>query len=111
MIFKVSDPLKVLSFSDVAGAWVHSYLSNREQVVVSASGEMSRPVLRNLGVPQGSPNGPGFFSLCINDAPSVLRHCAHHLYADDLTIYIRSSFNYQHNTLQRQSCGTSTMGR
>ena len=61
---------------------------------------MSRPVLRNVGVSQGSPNGSGFFSLCINDAPSVLRYCAYYLYADDLTIYIRSLLNDLHNTIQ-----------
>ena len=42
-------------------------------------------------VSQGTINGPPFFSLFANDAPSVLKHCRHHMYADDLTIYCQGS--------------------
>lgn len=81
------EKLEAYGFSDSACCWVRSFLTGRSQIVAAPCGEISAPIERNVGVPQGSLNGPPFFSLFANDAPSVLRFCQHHLYADDLTIY------------------------
>lgn len=81
------EKLKYLGISDAVCNWIKSFLVKREQVVVAPSCETSVPLARTLGVPQGSLFGPPLFSLFGNDAPSVLRHCKHHFYADDLTIY------------------------
>ena len=87
------DKLRNSGLSDSACKWVRSFLSNRSQVVKAPSGEISKPIMKNSGVPQGSLNGPPFFSLYINDAPASLKHCSHHIYADDLTIYYSGNFN------------------
>ena len=81
------DKLRYYGFSDSACLWVYSFLFNRSQVVKAPSGEISQPITKNAGVPQGSLNGPPFFSLFINDAPAALHHCSHHIYANDVTVY------------------------
>ena len=91
------DKFKNLGFSDSACRWVESFLTDRLQWIVAPSGEISEPITRNCGVPQGTINGPPSFSLYPNDALSVLKHCEHHLYADDLTIYCRGSFKELNN--------------
>ena len=91
------DKFMSLGFSDSACRWHESFLTDRLQWIVAPSGEISEPITRNCGVPQGTINGPPFFSLYANDAPSVLKHCEHHLYADDLTIYCRGSFKEFNN--------------
>ena len=83
------EKLVALGFSDSAYVWVHYFLSDRSQVVVGPSGEASAPLTKNAGIPQGSLNGPPFFSLLMNDVSTALHNCSHHLYADDLTIYCR----------------------
>ena len=85
--------LEKLGFFDSANKWIRSFLTNRTQVVSSPSGEVSTSATRNTGMPQGILNGPGFFGLYINDSPAALKHCKHHLYADDLTIYYSGSYN------------------
>ena len=66
------DKLKAVGFSDSVCRWIVSFLSNRMQRLISPNGEISEPLVRNCGVPQGTINGPPFFSLFTNDAPAVL---------------------------------------
>ena len=90
-VYLLIDKLRALDFSVTACRWFFSFLTIRSQVLQGPSGERSEPIVRNCGVPQGTINGPPFFSLFANDAPSVLKHCRHHMYADDLTIYCQGS--------------------
>ena len=52
-------------------------------------------------MPQGTINGPPIFSLFANDAPSTLKYCNHHFYADDLTIYCSGSFKEINNIVEK----------
>ena len=80
--------LRFLGLSDSVCNWFHSFLSGRSQSVVLPNGEVSAPLERTSGVPQGSILGPPCFSLFINELPSILNHCKYGLYADDFVIYL-----------------------
>jgi Reverse transcriptase (RNA-dependent DNA polymerase) len=73
--------------SDPALQWFSSYLSNRSQQVVYDN-SVSSWVTVNIGVPQGSVLGPLMFSIYINDISASFSHSQHHMYADDLQMYI-----------------------
>ena len=78
---------KNLNFSDCTISWITSYLRNRKQAVVVDNVFSSAKSLER-GVPQGSVLGPLFFLIYVNDLSDVLKECSHHMYADDLQIYI-----------------------
>ncbi|OXU16525.1 hypothetical protein TSAR_012935 [Trichomalopsis sarcophagae] len=90
-----------LGFSDRSCSWVRSYLSDRSQAVVFPNGDLSAPLIRNSGAPQGSLPGPLFFSLFINDLPRVLESCKYQLYAEDFVIYLEGSFRELDNTIEK----------
>ncbi|KAL0879290.1 hypothetical protein ABMA27_003069 [Loxostege sticticalis] len=72
--------------------WFHSYLTGRQQYVElkqmdgKSFWSQSRPVTR--GVPQGSILGPILYILYSADITQCIRNCRHHLYADDLQLYL-----------------------
>ena len=81
-------------------AWVTSYLSERYQTV-RVDGELSRPVLMEYSVPQGSVMGPKYYVLCTK--PLGRHGLLHHFYADDTQLYTCISFKPRNDVVQTEA--------
>ena len=79
------------NFSRKAVSLIKSYLNLRSQVV-ETSGILSSSINILSGVPQGSVLGPLLFSMFINDLPAVLKFCVIHMFADDVQLYLGSTY-------------------
>ena len=95
------EKLRSIGLSDSACNWFLSYLSGRSQTVVLPNGEVSLPLHRESGVPQGSILGSPCFSLFINDLPPTLMHCKYCLYADDLVNYLSGHISQVENIIEK----------
>jgi len=79
--------LKILGFGATTLQWFSSYLSERQQKVVFGD-RVSRVLPLARGVAQGSVLGPLAFLIYVNDVGESIKNCSHHMYADDLQLYI-----------------------
>ncbi|KAJ4449652.1 hypothetical protein ANN_01056 [Periplaneta americana] len=91
----------ILSSSTISNtAWMDSYLRERQQCV-SINNRYSTWRTTKTGVPQGSVLGPLLFSIYINDISSNLTSCRHHIYADDIQIYLHTRPNYINDAITK----------
>ena len=67
---------------------IESYLENRQQYV-ERNGVKSSMKTVAYGVPQGSLLGPILFSEYMNDLPDITSTGEIHLYADDVTAFVK----------------------
>lgn len=83
--------LKHYGFSNNTCNWFETYLTNREQTVVTYAADgtkMSSPSKTvDRGVPQGSILSPILFTIFTADLPNCIKTCKYHLYADDTQLY------------------------
>ena len=69
--------------------FVNSYLQDRYQTV-TIDGKLSKPVLMEYSVPQGSVLGPKFFTMYTKPVGEICKKhgLSHHFYADDSQLYL-----------------------
>ena len=81
------EKMRKIGLHDHLLSWLHSYLSNRSQVV-AVDGESSDELSVLSGVPQGSVLGPLLFLVYINDVTSQISAGSNIvLFADDIALY------------------------
>ncbi|CAH2090128.1 unnamed protein product [Euphydryas editha] len=78
--------LRTLNIAPCAAQWFQAYLYNRQQCV-SFDNKISAYCSLSCGVPQGGVLSPMLFSIFINSISLILTS-KHHLYADDLQLYV-----------------------
>ena len=77
--------LKGLGISGKVGKWIHSFLTNRSQVVLVRNAR-SQPMAVKSGVPQGSVLGPLLFLVLIGDIDQGIARAFLSSFADDTRI-------------------------
>ena len=80
--------------------WIHSFLSDRKQVVL-VNGVRSDEASVRSGVPQGSVLGPVLFLIFINDLETVLNSSTVRFFADDTRISHRIEYSTDREKLQQ----------
>ncbi|KAL0831856.1 hypothetical protein ABMA28_001386 [Loxostege sticticalis] len=84
--------LRYYGLDSMSVKWFHSYLTQRRQRVelkrMDGSPLRSQTQMVTRGVPQGSILGPILYILYSADITNTITHCHHHMYADDLQVYL-----------------------
>ena len=80
------EKLTILGFQKDSLDWIKSYLSNRQQKVITDTDKSDWSNISN-GVPQGSILGPLLFSILVQDIRQYIYWGSYHSYADDLQYY------------------------
>ena len=81
--------LRSLGFRLSSICWFESYLNNHTQCT-KVNDTLSKPMINECGVPQGSILGPLLFICYVNDMPYHLTHSRAFLYADDAAIIVKN---------------------
>ena len=84
------EKLQNVGIRDVALDWFKNYFDGRINYT-DIDGELSDPVLTNLGVIQGSILGPVLSSIYLNDMPSICEKSKLLLFADDSSLMLSHS--------------------
>ena len=78
--------LKRWGFSQPVLAWLHSFITHRQQSV-KVHNFVSHPIPVTSGVPQGSHCGPILFTIFVNDLLDCIKYSRYLMFADDLKIF------------------------
>jgi len=78
--------LMKLAEAGIDPTFFNNYLTNRTQRVRTRDGIFSDIIQNEWGVPEGSVNGPLFFSIFINKLPEQAQNVDTDLFADDTTL-------------------------
>ena len=84
--------LEHYGFRNQIKSWLHSYLTNRKQIV-RINNTTSNTLINKMGVPQGSTLGPLLFILYISDMKQALSKMKVLHFADDSTLYLEIDKN------------------
>uniref|UniRef100_A0A1B6LAL7 Reverse transcriptase domain-containing protein n=1 Tax=Graphocephala atropunctata TaxID=36148 RepID=A0A1B6LAL7_9HEMI len=95
--------LRHIGFHENAIVWFRSYLENRLQVT-KVDTDISPPLEKLRGVPQGSFLGTILFTLYSADLSSCVSHCKAHAYADDCQLH----FSYEFDSIDQVFAGVNS---